>query len=697
MEPHLSNRMPQQTYMIPGPYLQNPFNLMVSYPLPNLNTYPGGPIPPPSPAIIPPMRVPGDLERQNFNPQNQTTQLPTPATLSQPSVVKPPLPNVAPTITPLAPKPREKKALAIVHPETKHVFTVDELKGSPTTPQVQTNSKDQQLNPPTPRISDEDSTSKEEPIEGDATKASNATTKPIEKPIESPKSSEDKDLHEIELNDTEKPVSSNKVEAPQDACEKKTEENGETESKKEKDNDDLIEENIAGLTISDTGKSGEESKSPSNEPDTLTSTQAQSNLPYAAGQFSPMNPNGRRKYSIEFLRAVFKEMKLDPGTNSGPNHRIDFVPHYVNQGNNFREFASSQPLARRSNQQAIGKPRRVIVAPALPQEVELKTAEKPWKPELGDEKSKIDEAGQMDTKRLLKVFRGHLNKLTPQKYESLIEKIEALDLEGEDRLNSVIDLVFDKAVDEPGFCELYARMCKVIAAKQIQFSHQLLRKCQDEFEKTDLYDGLDVDKRKINIEEEHDITKKKIMYEELYEDMRRRRKKYLGTIKLIGEMYKLDLLLPKIIGLCMQYLLSVASNENFECLCSLISTVGFKMDREADKEIKDGFHNTLNVLRELANSKKMSNAFELESRIKFKILDTIELSRRGWRPRMVENNPKTIEEIREEAKEDMLRQQHHSHSGQGKNSLKSDDRDRDRARKTGHQYSAYSRGPNTKW
>ena len=421
----------------------------------------------------------------------------------------------------------------------------------------------------------------------------------------------------------------------------------------------------------------------------------QQSLPYQPGQYSPQNLQGRKKYSREFLKAVHESMKTELDQRYGPpgvsdNARVDFMaPSFISASsfNNYRD----PPSSRRSSQQAMVRPKRVIATSSLQPEIELKTTENAWKPELEQEKSKAVEAGEMDTARLLKVFRGHLNKLTPQKYDSIIEKVKALDLADPERLASVIDLVFDKAVDEPGFCELYAKMCKVIGAKHDGFFTQLVKKCQEEFETSDLYHGLNIDSRKEAMEQETDPQKKKIMSEELYEDMRLRRKKYLGTIKLIGEMYKFGLLIPKIIALCMTQLLDEVSNENLECLCSLLTTVGAKMACEEDDAIKNYLNKTIKVLQEFAHSKKVEDSFVLESRIKFKILDTIDLSRKNWRPRMVENNPKKIEEIREEIKEDKLRQQ--NHSNQNRSMLKNDDRDRHR--RPGNL--SYGKNQNSRW
>ncbi|KPJ02211.1 Eukaryotic translation initiation factor 4 gamma 1 [Papilio xuthus] len=70
---------------------------------------------------------------------------------------------------------------------------------------------------------------------------------------------------------------------------------------------------------------------------------------------------------------------------------------------------------------------------------------------------------------LYATFRGILNKLTPQKFDTLVGKVRALQIETRATLAGVIDLVFDKAVDEPDFAETYANLCHCLAALKKSF------------------------------------------------------------------------------------------------------------------------------------------------------------------------------------------------------------------------------------
>lgn len=68
---------------------------------------------------------------------------------------------------------------------------------------------------------------------------------------------------------------------------------------------------------------------------------------------------------------------------------------------------------------------------------------------------------------LYKKFRGILNKLTPQKFDTLMEKVKSLEINNQCRLEGIIDLVFQKAIDEPNFSEAYANMCNKLTTIKV--------------------------------------------------------------------------------------------------------------------------------------------------------------------------------------------------------------------------------------
>lgn len=102
---------------------------------------------------------------------------------------------------------------------------------------------------------------------------------------------------------------------------------------------------------------------------------------------------------------------------------------------------------------------------SLREEVKLNETKDPWKP-IRFKKENIGE-DDFKTQELNKKFRGILNKLTPQKFDTLLEKVKTLEINNQKRLEGVIDLVFEKAIEEPNFSEAYAAMCNKLSMLKV--------------------------------------------------------------------------------------------------------------------------------------------------------------------------------------------------------------------------------------
>ena len=128
------------------------------------------------------------------------------------------------------------------------------------------------------------------------------------------------------------------------------------------------------------------------------------------------------------------------------------------------------------------------------------------------------------------------------------------------------------------------------------------------------------------------------------------RRRAVGTVRFIGELYKIDMLTGKIMRSCMNLLLDVdvISEETLECLCKLLTTVGEKMElKDAHKEdLGDYFKR----LHEIQHKKSLKTS----SRIRFMIQDVIDLRRNRWQPRRQDFVQKTIQQIQREADNEQL-------------------------------------------
>ncbi|CAN7946332.1 unnamed protein product, partial [Ixodes hexagonus] len=188
---------------------------------------------------------------------------------------------------------------------------------------------------------------------------------------------------------------------------------------------------------------------------------------------------------------------------------------------------------------------------------------------------------------LYRRVRGILNKLTPQKFQSLVEQVRNLEINSEERLNKVIDLVFEKALDEPNFSVPYANMCKHLAmfevpmssngTEKVNFRKLLLLKCQKEFEKDKGEDIRKAEQRK-KIEEAATEEEKAKIREEMADEEKRSKRRSLGNIRFIGELYNLNMLTAPIMYDCLRRLLNSNDEDSLECLCKLLITIGKELD-----------------------------------------------------------------------------------------------------------------------
>ena len=60
----------------------------------------------------------------------------------------------------------------------------------------------------------------------------------------------------------------------------------------------------------------------------------------------------------------------------------------------------------------------------------------------------------------MKVVKSLLNKLTPEKFDRLLQQLFAVGINDERTLQGVIALIYDRAITQPKFCAMYAHACR---------------------------------------------------------------------------------------------------------------------------------------------------------------------------------------------------------------------------------------------
>jgi translation initiation factor 4G len=199
---------------------------------------------------------------------------------------------------------------------------------------------------------------------------------------------------------------------------------------------------------------------------------------------------------------------------------------------------------------------------------------------------------------------------------------------------------------EPTFCEMYANFCFHLAAalpdlcqdnEKITFKRLLLNKCQEEFERGE---------REQEEADKADEGEVKQSDEEREAKRSKARRRMLGNIRLIGELYKKRMLTERIMHECIKKLLGqcqTPDEEDIEALCKLMSTIGEMIDHPKAKEHMDAYFERIKLL---------SNNMNLSSRVRFMLKDTIDLRKNRWQQRRKVEGPKKIEEVHRDASQE---------------------------------------------
>ncbi|XP_027083263.1 eukaryotic translation initiation factor 4G [Coffea arabica] len=271
----------------------------------------------------------------------------------------------------------------------------------------------------------------------------------------------------------------------------------------------------------------------------------------------------------------------------------------------------------------------LISSPQSPLQV-MHLAEKKYKVHKG-----ID--GEEAKQRQLKAI---LNKLTPQNFERLFQQVKEINIDNSITLSGLISQIFDKALMEPMFCEMYADFCYHLAQElpnfvegreKVTFRGLLLNKCQEEFVRGERQQAG------ANIIEEGGEAR--LSEEEREEKRICARRRMLGNIRLLGELYKKKMLSERLMHDCIQKLLGKHDSpeeDDVEALCELMNTVGEVIDHP---KAKVQMNACFEVMKNLLNNS------ELSSRMRFILKDVIDLRKNRWQQRRRVEGPKKIDEL----------------------------------------------------
>jgi translation initiation factor 4G len=257
--------------------------------------------------------------------------------------------------------------------------------------------------------------------------------------------------------------------------------------------------------------------------------------------------------------------------------------------------------------------------------------------------------------------KGLLNKLTMERFDSISDQIIAWANKSEREkdgrtLIQVIKLVFEKATDEATFSEMYARLCrkmmeqispkvqddgiknaegKPFAGGQL-FRKYLLNRCQEDFERgwvakeaTAAAAATKANEDQA-VKEANENTKggeESELYSEEYYAAAKAKRRGLGLIRFIGELFKLQMLTERIMHECIKKLLGNVENpeeEEIESLCKLLTTVGSLLDTIKARAHLDVYFSRM---RELTKNKNVNSRMMFMLQVCFLIPSCLCLTR----------------------------------------------------------------------
>ena len=250
----------------------------------------------------------------------------------------------------------------------------------------------------------------------------------------------------------------------------------------------------------------------------------------------------------------------------------------------------------------------------------LQTTEDAYRIKSQNELSELD--------KVKKFVNGVLNKLTPEKYEALSEQLVGKDeiLNTEEAMNLTIQLIFDRAANQPSFCEMYASLSKRMSDREkqskkggdLRFRSQFIQVVQGEFERCKKI----LERSKVDPEqtiEERDL-------EELLA-----KKRQLGNVHFVGELYKTQMLSNKVIHWVIPEILfkkdGIPAGEEIEVLCKLLNTVGREMELRKRGE---KFDHSQKIDEYFSEMEKLAHNGRFDKRIQFSIINTVEARAKGW-------------------------------------------------------------------
>lgn len=305
-------------------------------------------------------------------------------------------------------------------------------------------------------------------------------------------------------------------------------------------------------------------------------------------------------------------------------------PRMSSRGGTRSDSKRSKQASRKEEEASKAMP------PVSQKEFKALTSSTGWKPRsVGQAAAAAGPApggdGLMPPDVVQRKVKANLNKMTPENFDrisgQILEIVSQSKEETDGRtLRQVIQLLFEKATDEAHWAPMYAKFAKrmlesmspeikdesirdkmgnVVAGGSL-FRKYLLNRCQEEFER-----GW-----KVNLPPKPEgTTEEMAMMSDEYYIAAAAKRRGLGLVKFIGELYKLGMLTERIMHECVKKLVDyegIPEEAEVESLASLLRTIGASLDAsDKGRTMMDAYFGRINMMMETPG---------LPSRLRFMLL-----------------------------------------------------------------------------
>ncbi|KAI1718211.1 MIF4G domain-containing protein [Ditylenchus destructor] len=406
---------------------------------------------------------------------------------------------------------------------------------------------------------------------------------------------------------------------------------------------------------------------------------------------------------------VFSKAELNDNKN-GNASKGNFTPSFRHNGSpkderrnpqNMHSFRLANAFHTNKERTVMARSSMVVIKPTPIDEPVLKRTNNAWKPKRTDS---VEESEDVKQEKIQRTIRGLLNKLTPSNYEELSQEMCKLRVyESENLLSETVNLVFEKAVEEPHFCSLYSDLLCLSLIKEASKSKQpeeeekqesaestkleaptnapklihdsILRWCQREFESKErereiqeLEDELELD--------DSDDAKKQELKERLSIAKKKNKRRAKGINSLIAQLYRHGYVTDAVALQCALELVKFFGNsgeeEYMEFALHFLETIGPTYEnnilkwqnliKEKNAEAKAKAENCWRRI-EPVEIPKMPVVFEnissiydtviktrsqLSPRLQCLVMNLEDLRKNRWTSTLKVKGPKTLTDIRKE-------------------------------------------------